>query len=239
MKILKLALTAALAGALLVGCAPTEPAESEAPTEPELTAHHTFTEEDLQLRKQIFGLAKRDAADYAAAGDVDAPIVIIEFADYSCPHCINFGKTTKNQLFEEFVDTGKVRFEFRDYQFLRDESMLAAIATRAAGLQGMFWEYQDMIFENSPEGSQAEINPAVLIDFARQLGVPDLAKFEADLYSQELATLVIADREFGSSIGVNSTPTFIVGATVFTGAQPIEVFRQVIEQELLWIEAGI
>lgn len=177
-------------------------------------------------------LARRVPTDVAAQGSVDAPVVILEYADYRCPYCAHFDRDTLPQIITDYIDAGKVRFEWRDFPIFGDESTAAAVAARAAGEQGLFWEYHTAVFAAAPDRGHPDLPTERLIDFARQVGVPDLDRFAADLNSPELAAQVRADQTEGSAIGVSSAPTFIVNDTPVVGAQPYEAFRQAIDAEL-------
>ncbi|MGA1827435.1 DsbA family protein [Microbacterium sp.] len=177
-------------------------------------------------------LARRDAADPTALGDVDAPVVIVEWADYRCPFCGVFARETQPTIIAEYVEQGLVRIEWRDLPVFGDESTLAAAAGRAAGEQGLFWEFHDAVFADAPERGHAELPRERLIEIARGIGVPDLVTFETDMDDPTLQGLVQADLEEGYSLGVTSTPIFLIGQTPIAGAQPLEAFRQAIELEL-------
>ena len=83
------------------------------------------------------GLARRDADDYTAIGDVDAPLVMIEYSDYRCPYCALYATETQPELIKKYVDTGKLRIEWRDTPIFGEQSLDAAVAAPAAGEQGM------------------------------------------------------------------------------------------------------
>ena len=108
----------------------------------------------------------------------------------------------------------------------------AALAARAAGEQGLFWEYHDAVYAAAPDSGHPDMPREKLLGFAEEIGVPDLAQFEQDMDSAELRELVRADGEEAASIGVNSTPTFLVNTTPVVGAQPAEVFRRIVDEEL-------
>ena len=105
----------------------------------------------------------------------------------------------------------------------------AAVATRAAGLQGKFWEYSDAIAAAAPLSGHADFPQAQALAIARQVGVPDIAKFTADLASPDLVAAVTADTSQGQQLGITSTPFFVINTTAISGAQPTENFIQVIE----------
>jgi protein-disulfide isomerase len=177
-------------------------------------------------------LARRIPDDPTALGDVDAPVVIIEWSDYRCPYCGIFARDTQPTIINEYVLQGLVRIEWRDLPVFGDQSTLAAYAGRAAGEQGLFWEFHDAVFADAPENAHADLPRERLIEIARGIGVPDLAKFETDMDDPKLQALVQADLDEGYSLGVTSTPIFLIGQTPIVGAQPLETFRQAIELEL-------
>ncbi|WP_179429379.1 DsbA family protein [Spelaeicoccus albus] len=178
------------------------------------------------------GVERRQYADRLALGRADAPVVMIEYADYRCPFCGLFSRDTLPKLKKEYIDTGKVRFEWRDMPIYGEQSENAAIAARAAGRQGKYWAYHNAVYDAAPERGHPTLGRATLVGFAKQVNVPDMAKFKRDLGSSKLARRVRADAEEARSIGASATPTFVIGQTAVPGAQPIKVFRKVIDDEL-------
>ena len=182
--------------------------------------------------QRLSELARRDADDPMAVGDVDAPVVMIEYADYRCPYCGLYATETQPEVVRAYVETGLVRIEFRDVPIFGEQSQAAAVAARAAGEQGLFWEYNAAVFALAEQGGHTDLPRERLLAIAAEVGVPDLARFEANLDSPELAARVQADLDEARTLGFNSTPSFIVGDKWFAGAYPIEAFREVIDAEL-------
>ncbi len=177
-------------------------------------------------------LERRDESDPAGLGDVNAPVVVIEYSDYKCPYCALFSNDTMPLLKSKYIDTGLVRFEWRDFPVLGDQSVEAAVAARAAAEQGLFWEFNESLFSSAPDNGHAEYTRESLTDTAKRVGVPDLDKFAADLDNAELKDLVMKDLQEGISAGLTSTPTFVIDGMAVPGAQPFEVFEQVIDEAL-------
>ena len=179
-----------------------------------------------------FDMSRRIDGDPTALGAVDAPVVLVEYADFRCPFCGIYARDTMPQLVQEYVGSGEVRMEWRDFPVFGDESVAAAVAARAAGEQGLFWEFGEVVFADAPERGHVALPPERLIEIAQQIGVPDMAAFEADLTNPQLLARVDADTAEARSLGVTGTPTFLVNDTPLSGAQPITAFRDAIEAEL-------
>ncbi|WP_157008857.1 DsbA family protein [Agromyces laixinhei] len=177
-------------------------------------------------------IATRDPDDPFAIGDVDAPVVLVEWADFRCPFCAVVTNQTLPTIFKEYVDTGLVRYEFRDVAFFGEESVDAAVAARAAGEQGRFPEYLEALFAAAPEKGHPDMPREKLIGFATTAGVPDLAKFEQDLDRADLHDAVLASTDAAQKLGVTSVPFFVAGDQVIAGAQPIENFRALLDEQL-------
>ncbi|MGC0366516.1 protein-disulfide isomerase [Rhodococcus sp. 27YEA15] len=200
--------------------------ESVAPTDEPVTS----TAQDNSTSD--FDPGRRIADDMTALGAVDAPVVIVEYADYRCPFCGVFDRNTLPTIVADYIDDGKVRFEWRDFPIFGEESIGAAVATRAAGEQGLFWEYHTALFAGAPERGHPDFPTSRLVEFAREVNVPDLDRFVRDLEEPGLLDRVRADYLEGKQIGVSSTPIFLVNETPVMGAQPLSVFRQIIDGEL-------
>lgn len=211
------------------GTAAAEPTSPTSPATPQpATPSPTADAEPTTVPE----LARRLEGDVMAVGAVDAPVVLVEYADYRCPFCAKFGRETLPTILEEYVESGEVRVEWRDMPIFGAESELVAVAGRAAGNQERFWQFQTVVFDAAPESGHPDLPRDVLVELAREAGVADLALFEQDLDDPALLAAVRADAAEGQAVGVTSVPAFVVGGTPFLGAQPIEVFREVIESEL-------
>ncbi|WP_338749153.1 DsbA family protein [Janibacter alittae] len=193
-------------------------------------AQESMTEEEV-------GLVRRDVDDVTAMGDVDAPVVLIEYSDYRCPFCGAFARDTMPTLIEEYIDSGTLRFEWRDFPVFGDESVKGAMAARAAGEQDRYWEYHDAMYADAPERGHLEITDAKIMDWAKEADVPDLEQFEQDLDDPQLREKVEADsREASTEVGATGTPTFVIGDQRVVGAQPTDTFRDLIDDELAAVE---
>ncbi|SDS49279.1 DsbA family protein [Microterricola viridarii] len=187
--------------------------------------------EQQQTASGVPDLARRIDGDPTALGAVDAPVVMIEYADYRCPFCSLFARDTMPKIMEQYLADGTLRIEWRDLPIFGEQSVQTAIAARAAGDQGLFWEYNAAVAAAAPERGHPDIDRAMLIGFAEQVGVPDLAAFELGLDSETHRAAVQADLQEAQSIGATSTPLFLIGDEGIAGAHPLETFQDVIERQ--------
>ncbi|MDP9988364.1 thioredoxin domain-containing protein [Arthrobacter sp. KFRI-F3372] len=177
-------------------------------------------------------MSRRTADDPTALGPVDAPVVLVEYADYRCPFCGLFSRDTLPPLVKKYVKSGDLRVEWRDLPVFGDQSTMAAVAGRAAGNQGKFWEFNKAAFAIAPERGHADLSRERLVQIAKESGVPDLTQFEADLDSEELQQAVAKDAQEAASLGATGTPTFLVNETPLIGAQPLATFEKAIDAAL-------
>ncbi|MEC5193366.1 MULTISPECIES: DsbA family protein [unclassified Arthrobacter] len=177
-------------------------------------------------------MARRIADDPTAIGSPDAPVVLVEYADFRCPFCGLFSRDTLPPLVAKYVERGDLRVEWRDLPVFGAQSNAAAVAGRAAGAQGRFWEFNKAVYAIAPERGHAELPRERLIELARDAGMPDMRKFEADLDSPELKAAVSKDAQEAASIGATGTPTFLVNDTPLVGAQPLASFERAIDAAL-------
>lgn len=179
------------------------------------------------------------AADGRVLGDSSAPVTIVEYGDFKCPLCARFAAETEPELRQRYIDSGQVRMVWRDFPVIDGESPLAAEAGRCAHAQDQFWEFHDVLYTHIWEnyysqGRNVEGQTAYegeLDSLARQAGV-DVERFRACLDADTYSDDVGQDRQRGLDQGVRGTPTFFVNGEQVVGAQPIEVFAQLIDREL-------
>ncbi|MFF4409326.1 DsbA family protein [Streptomyces sp. NPDC001262] len=172
--------------------------------------------------------ARRQDGDPLALGKADAPVVLVEYADYQCSFCGRFTRETQPELIKKYVDTGVLRIEFRNFPIFGDPSVRAARASWAAGQQGKFHAFHDELFAKLRKGDALAEDK--LVDMARTAGVADLDRFRTDMNGSAAEAAVKKDQEQGYAIGVQSTPSFLVNGRPLAGAQPMSAFEDVIAQ---------
>lgn len=147
-------------------------------------------------------------------GDAAAPVTLIEYSDFQCPACGAFYPMIQKLLKEK---AGTVRLVYRQYPLVtaHPNAMNAARAAEAAGLQGKFFEYHDQLFDHQTEWSPEKDPSGRFVDYAKAVGL-DVDRFETDRAGEAADNAINDDRQSGDSIGVNSTPTFIVNGERLT-----------------------
>jgi protein-disulfide isomerase len=163
-------------------------------------------------------------------GAADAPVTIVEFTDFQCPFCSRHALETYPQIKAEYVDTGRVRYVFMDFPLssIHPQAQLTAEAARCAGDQGQYVAMHDLLFDRQQEWVGRDDAADLLAGYAGELGL-DQAAFAACLSSGVHEAAVLADLEEGVRVGVDGTPAFFINGVFVSGAQPFEVFQEVIE----------
>jgi protein-disulfide isomerase len=148
--------------------------------------------------------------DFVAKGEANAPVTVVEYADYQCPACGYFAQNIAPEIDREFVQTGKVRFVFHEYPLPQHRNAVpAAEAARCANDQGAFWKMHDVLFQNQMDWSNSG-NPTRLFgEYAGGLGL-DRAKFDSCLSAGTHRNAILAAQARADQVGVSSTPTFEV-----------------------------
>jgi protein-disulfide isomerase len=174
--------------------------------------------------------------DSNALGSDKAPLTFIEFADYQCPFCRKFHSTVFDEIKKDFVDTGKVQYVSRDLPLpMHDHAPQAASAARCAGDQHGFWELRHLMITNQEKLSRDDI-----LGYAGSLQL-DVPAFAACVDAKRYDALIEQDAKDAADVGVQGTPTFILGRTgqkgkfegvKIVGAQPYSVFEARIREML-------
>lgn len=173
--------------------------------------------------------------DDPVLGDPKAKVTVIEFSDFQCPFCRVMWRDTMPKLKSEYIDTGKIRFVYRDYPLpFHDGGVPFAQAAQCAGDQGKFWEYHDKIYAEQDKKGQGTIEFAgvpALKTWARDLGLKG-AEFDQCLDSGKYKAEVEKDIADGQAVGVSGTPSTFINGRILVGAQPFDSFKKLIDEEL-------
>ena len=158
-------------------------------------------------------------------GSEDAKVTIVEFSDFQCPACGAAHPVVK-QVIKEYGD--KIFFVYRHFPLLATHqyALKAAEAAEAAGEQGKFWEYHDILFAN-----QDNLKTEDLKNYAKQIGL-DVKKFNEALDSGKHKDKVLSDLDDGEKFGVTSTPTFFINGQMHRGVLNLDQFKSEIDKAL-------
>jgi protein-disulfide isomerase len=159
--------------------------------------------------------------DGLTMGDPNAPVKLVEFADFQCPGCGSYWTNTELTVIQDYVETGKVFYTFSPFSFVGsfvsnnpyDESIKAAEAAYCANDQGKFWEYRDYVFANQNGENQGAFSEKRLLAFAESLSL-DMDTFTTCLTSAEHYQDVMDANDFATSSGINQTPSFTIDGTL-------------------------
>jgi protein-disulfide isomerase len=165
-------------------------------------------------------------------GDKGAPNTMVLFYDYQCPFCKQFEQTVTPKLLDQYVKTGKLKIVFKDFQFLGNDSMDAAVFGRALweSQPDKFYDWYVAMFDAQDEegdqgfGDLASIEKlAGTIDGLNVSKVDGLVKEKRSDYEKA----ILADRTEGASLGINGTPTIVIGKQLLTGMSPDQYYAAI------------
>lgn len=158
-------------------------------------------------------------------GPANAPVTIVEFSDFECPFCVKAEPTVK-ALLAKYPD--KIKLVYRDFPLpMHPHAPKAAEAAHCAEDQGKYWEMHEKLFANNEKLGVADMKAT-----AREIAGLDAAKFDRCLDSGEKAPVVEKNRKAGEDAGVSGTPAFFINGRPLSGAQPLEAFTAIVDQEL-------
>ena len=146
-------------------------------------------------------------------GDPNAPLTVEVFSDYQCPYCGVYAQTVEPDFVKNYVDTGKVYYIFRPFNFLGPESTYAAEAAYCAVDQGDFWSFHDVLYHNMVGENTGAINDELLTNYAKAAGLDEKA-FAACLQSDKFVDQVEKDNNYANEAGVSATPSIKVGEEI-------------------------
>jgi protein-disulfide isomerase len=200
----------AIVGAAVIGYAATRPSSSTVAAEPNIPP---------------------GSVEGYVMGSPDAPVEIVEYADFECPGCAQFAIVTEPQVRELLVQTGKARFRFFDFPLsIHRNTMSAHLAAACANDQGKFWEMHDRLFQGQDNWrSERARNPkGIFEDYAREIGI-DSGTWESCYDDRRHVSGIEASVADGIRRQIQSTPTFIVGNTRAVGAQGYDALKALVD----------
>ena len=166
-----------------------------------------------------------ESEGFYGIGPEDAPITIVEFSDYQCPFC----KRWHDEVYQPLLNAypGKIRLVYRHLPLtsIHPDAFPAAEAAMCAGEQNAYWPFHEKLFSSTTLGN------STYIQYAQELGL-DITSFETCIDDNKYQEAIQADSDFAVNMGVRSTPTFFINGLAIVGAQPLDIFKQVIDKEL-------
>jgi protein-disulfide isomerase len=162
---------------------------------------------------------------FPTLGPADAPITIVEFSDYQCPFCRRWHEEVYEPLLAAYP--GKIKVVYRNLPLtsIHPDAQAAAEAAMCAGDQDAYWPYHNKLF------SSDSLDQQTFIRYAQELSL-NVDAFTTCITEQKFKEEIQKDSDFAVNLGIRSTPTFFINGLAVVGAQPLEVFKQVIDKEL-------
>jgi len=169
-------------------------------------------------------------------GDNNAPITLVEFGDYQCHFCNVFFHSTEDKILQKYVETGKVKMIFKDFNIIGTDSVNASHGAHCAKDQELFWEYHDILYSNWTGENNGWASSENLLKFAEEIGL-DVDEWSECMIKGTHSQIILASNADAKSLGLTGTPAFfIIGSdgkiTRIVGAQPFDVFENIFETEL-------
>ncbi len=210
---------------------PTPTVTSEAANVPSPPATGTFTlasEQVSNLPGVPAGITE-EGAPYR--GFADAAVTMVEYADFQCPFCRRHFQETQPILDQEYIATGRMRHVFKNFPLrqIHPQADGAAQAALCAGVQGQFWPMHDILFARQEEWADQEDAAQRFRGYAEELGL-DMEAYDACWAAQPFTNQIQRELEEGLARGVRGTPAFFINGWFVEGAQPVDVFRDIIER---------
>ena len=169
-------------------------------------------------------------------GNSNAPITLIEFGDYQCHFCNVFFHSTEDSILKNYVETGKVKMIFKDYNIIGPDSINASHGAHCANDQELFWEYHDILYSNWAGENNGWASSENLGKFAQEIGL-DMDVWSECMVEGLHSQTILASNKDAKNLELTGTPAFFVigpdgKITKLFGAQPFETFENIFENEL-------
>jgi protein-disulfide isomerase len=162
-------------------------------------------------------------------GSPAAPIEITEFADYQCPFCQTFATLQMPTIQERLIDTGRLRWRYRDFPLQQHSfARLAAHSAACADEQGKYWEQHDRIYAGQQDWAGAKNAAPAFRDYAKASGL-DLGRYDACMKASKYAGRIQASYNEGVQLGVSSTPTLLVGDRLYRGRVDSDAITKLVD----------
>lgn len=178
-------------------------------------------------------------ADHARIeGSATAPVWVVEVSDFQCPFCERFHTESYPELKRAYVDSGKVRIAYMNFPLsMHHNSFAASESAMCAAAQDKFWQMHDVLFDTQKQWEKLASPQPMFDSLAVAQGV-ERAAFQKCVSGHIMKPMIEADIDRATKAGVESTPTFLIGNQMVTGAQPVANFRAAIDSALVLAASG-
>ena len=171
-----------------------------------------------------------------ALGDSNAPITLVEFGDYQCHYCHVFFDSIEGDIIKNYVETGKVKIIFKDYNIIGEDSVKASQGAHCANDQGLFWEYHDILYSNWTGENNGWASSENLAIFAQQIGL-NMNKWSECMNKGSYSQTILKSNDDARVLELTGTPAFFIinsegKVSKLFGAQPFEVFKKIFDEQL-------
>ena len=169
-------------------------------------------------------------------GDPNAPITLVEFGDYQCHYCNVFFQSIEEDIIKNYVETGKVKMIFKDYNIIGPDSINASHGAHCANEQELFWEYHDILYSNWTGENNGWASSSNLRIFADEINV-NVDKWTECMNEKTHSKRIIDSNNDAKSLQLTGTPAFFIinsngEVSKLFGVQPFEIFEKVFDKEL-------
>jgi protein-disulfide isomerase len=163
-------------------------------------------------------------------GSPTAPLEVVEYADFQCPACQSFDVVEFPYVKERLIQTGRVRWVYRDFPLDQPHkwTRLAAHSAACANDQGKYWEHHAALYQGQPDWSASNDAGGIFRKYVEQNGM-DLGKYDECMKSLRYSGRIQASSDEGIRLGVNSTPSFVIGGRLYTGVIPFDRLRAMVD----------
>jgi protein-disulfide isomerase len=169
-------------------------------------------------------------------GNPNAPITLVEFGDYQCHYCHVFFESIEGKIMKNYIETGKVKMIFKDYNIIGKDSVKASQGAHCANDQGLFWEYHDILYSNWTGENNGWASGANLANYAQDIGL-EMNQWTDCMSQQKHSKTILDSNEDAKKLQLTGTPAFFVissngQVSKLFGAQPFEVFERMFNEIL-------
>jgi len=169
-------------------------------------------------------------------GDSNAPITLVEFGDYQCHYCHVFFDSIEGDIIKNYVETGKVKIIFKDYNIIGEDSVKASQGAHCANDQGLFWEYHDILYSHWTGENNGWASSENLTNFAQQIGL-NMDEWSECMDEGSHSQIILKSNDDARALELTGTPAFFVissegKVSKLFGAQPFEVFKKIFDSQL-------